>query len=116
MHGTFGRDKYELAEDGSLTRTLTGTDAYNKLLTYFDSVLSDYSVTDKDGNKIATGEKRIYAPNFFYVYKGEVKKMVEGISEKQTDSRGELTEEILNDEANQFDEFFKAATVCDDKC
>ena len=42
--------------------------------------------------------------------------MVEGISENQKDAREELTEELLNDEANIFDEFFKAATTCDDKC
>ena len=115
-HNEVFRDKYELGEDGQIKKTIEGTEGYNKLLTYFDSVLSDYSLTDKDGNKIATGEKRIYAPNFFYVYKGEVKKMVEGISEKQKDARGELTEEILKDEETIFDEFFKTATSCDDKC
>ena len=115
-HNEVFRDKYELGEDGQIKKTIEGTEGYNKLLTYFDSVLSDYSLTDKNGNKVATGEKRIYAPNFFYVYKGEAKKMVEGISEKQTDAREELTEELLNDEATIFDEFFKAATSCDDKC
>ena len=33
--------------------------------------------------------------------------MAEGISEKQTDSRGELTKEILEDEEKIFKEFFK---------
>ena len=33
----------------------------------FDSVLSDYTITDSEGNKVATGEKRIYAPNYIYV-------------------------------------------------
>ena len=42
--------------------------------------------------------------------------MVEGISENQKDAREELTEELLNDEAIIFDDFFKTATTCDDKC
>ena len=33
--------------------------------------------------------------------------MVEGISEKQTDSREELTDEILKDEEEQFISLFK---------
>ena len=115
-HNEIFRDKYELSEDGKLNRTLNGTEAYNKLLTYFDNVLSDYTLTSSDGKKIETGEKRIYAPNFFYVKDGVVKSFVTGNSDKQTDSRGELTEEILEDEANQFDSLFKAATTCDGKC
>ena len=115
-HNEIFRDKYELNEDGTLNRTIEGTEGYNKLLTLFKDVLSDYTLTKEDGSKIETGEKRIYAPNFFYVNKGVAKKMVEGISENQKDAREELTEELLNDEANIFDDFFKAATTCDDKC
>ena len=115
-HNEVFRDKYEIGEDGTLTKTIEGTEGYKKLLTYFDSVLSTYEVTDKDGNKVDTGEKRIYAPNFFYVKDGVVKKMVEGISDKLTDPRGELTEEILADEEAVFDEFFKTSISCGEKC
>lgn len=115
-HNEVFRDKYELQEDGTMKKTVEGTEGYNKLLTYFDSVLSEYNLTDSNGNKVSTGEKRIYAPNFFYVNKGEVKIMVEGTSDKQTDPRQELTEELLNDEAQIFDNYFKTATTCDDKC
>ena len=115
-HNEIFRDKIELQEDGSLKKTVEGTEGYKKLLTYFDSVLSPYTLTDADGNKIDTNERRIFAPNFFYVSKGEVKKMVEGISKKQVDSRQELVDEILDDEAEIFDDYFKTATTCDDKC
>jgi thiol-disulfide isomerase/thioredoxin len=115
-HNEVFRDKYELKEDGSLEKTVEGTEGYKKLLTYFDSVLSDYTLTDSNNNKIETGEKRIYAPNFFYVKDGEVKVMVEGISDKLTDPRGELTEEILKDEADIFEGFFKTNVECSDKC
>ena len=99
------RDKYEL-KDGTLVKTVNGTEEYKKLLEYFDSVLSNYTVSDNDGNKIETGEKRIYAPNFFYIENGKVIKLVEGISDKQKDSREELTKEILEKKKKIFEEFF----------
>lgn len=99
------RDKYELV-DGKLTKTIEGTEDYQKLLEIFASVLSDYNLTDSDGKSISTGEKRIYAPNFIYIEKGEVIKLTEGISDEQTDSRGELTEAILKDEEELFKGFF----------
>ncbi len=99
------RDKYEL-KDGTLVKTVNGTEEYKKLLEYFDIVLTNYTVSDSDGNKIETGEKRIYAPNFFYIENGKVIKLVEGISDKQKDSREELTKEILDDEQKIFEEFF----------
>lgn len=99
------RDKYELKP--ILTKTIEETDSYKFLLEKFDSVLSEYTLTDTEGHKITTEEKRIYAPNYFYIKNGEVVKMVEGISEKQTDSREELTDEILKDEEEQFISLFK---------
>ena len=109
------RDKYELIP--ILTKTIEGTEAYKVLLEKFDSVLSEYTLTDTEGHKIATEEKRIYAPNYFYVKDGNVVKMVEGISDKQTDSRGELTEEILKDEEGEFESLFILDSVCDaSKC
>ena len=104
------RDKYELTP--ILTKTIEGTEAYKILLEKFDSVLSEYTVTDTEGHKISTEEKRIYAPNYFYVRNGEVVKMVEGISDKQTDPRGELTEEILKDEEEQFKSLFELVNSC----
>ena len=99
------RDKYEI-KDGKATKVTDGTKAYKKLLKAFDKVLSDYTLADENGNKIEVGEKRIYAPNFFYIKNGKVVKLVEGISDKQKDSREELTDEILADEENIFSEFF----------
>lgn len=99
------RDKYELV-DGTPAKVSDGTEEYQKLLKTFDSVLSDYTLTDEEGNKIEVGEKRIFAPNYFYIEDGKVKKMVEGISEKQKDSREELTDEMLKDEEEIFKNFF----------
>ena len=100
------RDKYEL-QDGKPVKTGEGTEAYQKLLTAFDALLEDYQLETEDGQKIPVGEKRIYAPNFVRIVNGEAVKLITGISDKQKDSRGELSEEILADEKAAFDSFFK---------
>ena len=100
------RDKYEL-QDNKLTKVIDGSKEYYKILKYFDNVLSDYNLTDSEGNKVSTEEKRIYAPNFIYVEDGESLRLTEGISDKQKDSREKLTSEILEDEEELFKEFFK---------
>lgn len=107
------RDKYEII-DGKLTKTVDGTSEYYKLLDSFNSVLRDYTLTDSNNKTVVVGEKRIYAPNFFYIKNGKVVRMVSGKSAKQTDSRGELTDEILSDQEEQFNELF--LEVCDDAC
>jgi len=101
------RDKYVLTDNNDIEETIQGTEDYKKLLEYFDSVLDDYTLTDSNGDEITVPEKRIYAPNYIYVENGEVKKLVTGISENQDDSRSELTPEILKDEEDAFNEFFK---------
>ena len=100
------RDKYEI-KNNEVVKVVEGCKEYTKFLEYFDEVLSEYNLTDKDGNKITTGEKRIYAPNFIYVKNGKALKLTTGISEKQKDSREDLTIEILKDEEELFNEFFK---------
>ncbi len=100
------RDKYEIV-DGKLEKTIEGDKNYSRLLNYFDDLLKDYIVTDSNGNKVDTNEKRIYAPNFIYIEDGIAKRLVTGISDKQLDSRSELTSEILKDEETIFMDFFK---------
>ena len=101
------RDVYELDENNKTKLKQEGSKAYPKLLEYLDDVLSDYTLKDKNGNKVDVGEKRIFLPNFVAVVKGEAKELIEGISESQTEYNGELTEEILNDEQKAFNDFFK---------
>ena len=109
------RDKYELTP--ILTKTIEGTESYKFLLEKFDSVLEEYTVTDTEGHKITTEEKRIFAPNYFYIRDGKVVKMVDGISEKQTDSREELTKDMLDDEEQEFESLFKLNDTClEDAC
>lgn len=100
------RDKYVLSEDNELEKTIQGTDAYYEIMRYFDEVLNDYTLTDSNGMVISVSEKRIFAPSFIYVENGLAKRITTGTSDKQTDSRGELTEEILQDEEELFINFF----------
>ena len=99
------RDQYKLI-DGEVTKVLDGTESYKTLLESFNDLLSDYTLTNENGEKVPVSEKRIFAPTFFYVEDGKLIRMTTGISSLQTDSRGELTEEILKDEETKFQEFF----------
>lgn len=81
-----------------------GTDGYRKLLDKLSGVLNDYTLTDKDGNEIQTGEKRIYAPDVVTVIEGKVTSMEMGISDLQTDAYMELTNEMKKDIYKRFEE------------
>ena len=107
------RDKYSLGENNTPVKEIEGTEEYYKLLSYFDNLLEDYTY-ELDDQKLSYGEKRIYAPTFFYISKGKAVRMTTGISDNQKDAREELTEEILKDEEQKFDEFF--INICDESC
>lgn len=108
------RDKYSLNDNNELELVEEGTKEYKRLLEVLDNYLKDYNLTDTNGETVSTGEKRIFAPNYFYFQKGECKRMTTGTSSLQTDSRGELTEEIIKEEREMFDKFF--LNYCDDAC
>lgn len=99
------RDKYVI-EDGELKQTVETSEEYGKLLDYFRDVLADYTLTDDNDETVEVGEKRIYAPNFFYVKNGVVIRFTTGTSEKQEESRQELSDDILADEIDMFEELF----------
>ena len=101
------RDKYEY-KDNKLQKTINGTDSYYKLLEKFNSLLRDYKVDDPniDDKKYDTGEKRIYAPNFFYIKNGNAEKLVTGKSDKLKDPRDILTDEIKSEQEKIYRDFF----------
>lgn len=106
-HEEILRDRYKINDNGEIETIYKGTDSYKELLKYFDSFLNEYTLTDKDGNIINLGEKRIFAPSFFYIEDGKTKKHTTGISTYQKNANEELTDEILEDEKEKFNEFFK---------
>lgn len=99
------RDKYELKKNKP-TKTVDGTDEYYSLLKTFNSLLDDYTLTNDKDKTVKVGEKRIYAPSYFYIEGGKAKKMTTAISDKQKDARGKLTDKILDDEEKSFEELF----------
>ena len=108
------RDVYELDKKNKPVLKQEGTEAYSKLIKYLDNVLSDYTLKGSDGKTVKVGEKRIFLPNFVKIVNGKAEKLIEGISEKQKEYNGELTEEILKDEEEQFNNFF--SNVCTSNC
>ena len=101
------RDKYELNKENELKLVYKGTKSYKKMLKVLDNLLEEYTLTDSEGNSVDVGEKRIYAPNYAYIKNGKAIRLVTGISDKQEDSREKLTKDILKDETNIFNKFFK---------
>ena len=89
------RDEYT-AKKGQAVKLSEGADGYEELLKRFDAVLDEYTLIEKDGTEIYTGEKRIYAPTIMHIQDGTVKQIYTG-SEMFTDPCGELTEEIRSD-------------------
>ncbi len=96
------RDTYELNDKGKAERTKEGSEGYYKLLEKFDSVLSDYNLTNSKGKTVKTGEKRIYAPNVISVVHGVPNKLTEGTSSKQTDAYMEITDEMKKETFDNF--------------
>lgn len=95
------RDTLKLDEEGNVVTDKEGTDGYYDLLEAFDNVLDSYTLTDKDGNEVNTGKKRIFAPNIISVVDGVAVELTDGISDKQTDGYMELTSEMKEESYNK---------------
>ena len=96
------RDTLKQDENKNVVTDKKGSDDYYKLLTYLNDVLDDYELSDENGNKINTNEKRIYAPNVISIVDGKATKMTTGISKKQTDAYMKLTKEMQKETYNDF--------------
>lgn len=91
------RDEIQLDSENKAVTKTKGSDGYYKLIEALDNVLDDYELKSDDGEKIKTGEKRIYAPNIVAVVDGKALKLTSGISSKQTDAYMELSDDIKED-------------------
>ncbi len=115
FHNEILRDEYEL-KDGKPVIKSKGTDAYYKLLEYFDKLLEDYTLTDENDNTVIVGEKRLFAPNFISIKNGKAEELIDGISQKQENFNSELNEEVIKDEKEIFNNFYVKTSFCTDKC
>lgn len=106
FHKEIIRDVYELNSKNKPVLKEKGSDAYPKLLEYLDNVLKEYTLKDKDGKEIKVDEKRIFLPNLVSIVDGKAKELIRGISKKQDSYNKELTDEIIKDEKDEFNNFF----------
>ena len=115
FHNEILRDVYELDKESPVLK-VKGSVSYYKLLKYFDKLLKDYTLTNKDNKTIQVNEKRIFAPSFIYVKDGNPLQLVDGISKKQESYNSTLTEEILSEEKEIFDKFYQNTKTCSNNC
>lgn len=88
------RDTMVIDDSGAVVTETEGTTEYYQLLEKLDTVLDFYTLKDKDGNEVNTGERRIFAPSIISVVEGKAVEITDGISEKQTDGYMELSQEM----------------------
>lgn len=115
------RDTLKLDDNNEVIIDKEGSKDYMKLIKLLDNVLSDYNLTDSEGNKINTNEKRIYAPNVISVVKGKATFLTEGLSDSQDDAYQKLTKEMKEEEYDKLSkvmEEIKGSTSCktNEKC
>ena len=105
------RDVIKVDSTGETYKEKAGDPYYMQLLTMIGNVLEDYILTNA-GQKIETGEKRIYAPNVVVVENGKAVRMTTGVSDKETDSYMELTDEINKESYDMLKEALEPNTTC----
>lgn len=110
------RDVLDVDDEGNVVVTKEGTDAYYELIEMLDSVLTDYVLTDKDGNKVDTGEGRIYAPNVVAIVNGKAVGLTSGLSDAQDDGYMEITDEMREETYNKFKTVLQCAINKDETC
>ena len=113
------KSSYEV-KDGKLVNTVKGSKDYYKLLDKLSDILSYYVLTDNEGNKYDTKEKRIYMPHVIAVHDGKIVSDHVGtvtLNEDQ-DKYSAFTKDQHKELYNTYDEMFSLVygEVKDDKC
>lgn len=98
-------------QNGKLVKTQIEKDGYYELLSSLDSILGSdtYALTDSDGKRYDTGEKRIYMPLVIAVKNGSIVKNHVGtvkLDEGQT-KYDKLSDKQRKELENIYDEFMK---------
>ena len=110
------RDELELDDKKEVKIKKESNEDYKTLLEKLDNVLEEYTLKDKKGKEVKTGEKRIYAPNIVAVVDGKPIKLTTGISDKQDDGYSELTDEIKDDMKKLIEEVVKEYSIGSASC
>lgn len=90
------RDVKEV-KNGEVVTTKEGDKDYMSLIEKIGDVLEEYTLEETNGNKVKTGEKRIYAPNIVVISHGKAIKLETGIADDLKDPHSDLTTEMRKD-------------------
>lgn len=96
------RNTLEVNDNNEVIESKKGSKNYYELLELLSPVLDNYDLENKDGEKINTEEKRIYAPTVVSVVKGEAKEKETGIIDELTDPYMEITSDMKKEMYNKF--------------
>jgi thiol-disulfide isomerase/thioredoxin len=112
------RDTLTLNDKNKVEVEESGTDAYYKMLELMDDVLEPYYLTNSDGKKVDTKEKRILAPTIVAVKNGEIVGIHTGTVDSQTDPYEDLTIEQQEELSNIYLELIESVydISCDEAC
>ncbi len=112
------RDTLSLGEKNKVEVKEEGTQGYYKLLELMDDVLEPYYLTNEEGKKIDTKEKRLMAPTVIGVKDGKITSIHVGTVESQESGYDDLTIEEQEELSNIFMELVRTVYEidCDEAC
>lgn len=90
------RSSFEVS-DGKINKIKEGTKGYYKILELLDKNLEDFYLTDTEGNKFNTGEKRLYAPTLVAFNKGTITDIHVGTVDSQESGYDNLTDSQIEE-------------------
>ena len=77
------RDVLELDENDKVVTSKEGSNGYYQIVELLDDYLSKYTLTNKKGEEIDTGKKRLFAPTVVGVLNGKIVSFYEGSLDSQ---------------------------------
>ncbi len=112
------RDTLALGEKNKVEVKEEGTKGYYKILELMDDVLEPYYLTNEDGKKIDTKEKRLMAPTVVAIKDGKILDIHVGTVENQTSGYDDLNKEQQEELSNRFMELVRKVydVDCDEAC
>ncbi len=112
------RSVLSLDENNKIITEKEGTSNYYKILDLLQDQLRDYTLTTKEGKKVNTNEKRLYAPTVVAVSNGQIKGFHEATLPSQKTGYEILTEKEKGELKTILVDLLKSVSigVCDEGC
>lgn len=112
------RDTLALGEKNKVEVKEEGTQGYYKILELMNDVLDPYYLTNEDGKKIDTKEKRLMAPTVVAVKNGKIVDIHVGTVDSQESGYDDLSIEQQEELQNRFMELIRSVyeVDCDEAC